>query len=423
MIIRKTAIKTVAHYILIYLLLISSGAWIYSLNSINIRYLILIVCGIYLIKRIRKKSYFYVAAYLVGIMVFMLLEMGVFLQPYYSTKMLMLLEQFLIAFVAFDYDKENFTNRFVKLCAAFALISLLFYVVQLIKPSILSSYLTANVGWGEGTVWEMTFYGKLFYVYRYNPLTVIEMRNNGIYSEPGLYQMVLNSALFLLLFFPDLVYVKSKTKKMLIILFVVTCLTTASTTGYIGLLIIFLGFFALPNTYREKKFKHYVTSIIFLVMMLLIVNYYLTGDDSILSSFMFSKLSDLLTTQSGTGAARTNTISLMFSLLASNPIIGVGYGRVADAVATLTDTGGAIFMEMVAGCGIPFTIYMLYPHFKNALRGRYGILTGMVWIGLYLNTTLAQSREIYPALIVLAHVLSFSRNYVGANPSEGNQIS
>lgn len=105
-------------------------------------------------------------------------------------------------------------------------------------------------GWGQGTPWATAFYGKVCYVYR-GTLADAQYRNNGIFSEPGRYQIVLNTAIYFLLMFPKLFSENmAKVYKYLVVL-IITLLTTGSTNGYMGLGIVLL-MFLLANKQRSK---------------------------------------------------------------------------------------------------------------------------------------------------------------------------
>lgn len=408
MVIEKKSIISSFQYVLIYFMIISCGAQIYDLNRDLINNVVIGYCLIYLLFKVRYRKYFTVALYLGAFVVMMYMLALLHSQPYTINVMTRIIESFLIAFVAFDYDKERFCTRFVKVVSFFAVISLGFYVVQLTNPSVLANILKANVGWGSGTHWEMTFYGELLYVFRYSPLVAIQYRNNGIYTEPGLYQMILNGALFILFLYSERVNLSEKTRKNLIIVLLITCLTTGSTTGYIGLLIIFVTVILISGNVIESRMKVFSIGVLTLCLIGLLINYTYLGDQSILSMFFVDKMSDLLIDQSGTGAARTGMAMEMLKLSAQHPILGVGYGEVARSVAALEDTGGAIVFQLIAACGIPVSLYVICPHIVNAFKKEKGFIIGICWLALYCNTTFSQSREIYPALIVLSFLIKYS---------------
>lgn len=408
MVIKKRNIVSAFQYVLIYFLVLSCGAQFYDLNRELINKVVIVFCSFYLLFKIKHRKYLNIVLYLCLFVMMMSMLTLFHNQPYTITVMTRIIENFMIAYVAFDYDKEKFCTRYVKFVSGMSIISLGFYVVQLINPSVLMNILKANVGWGSGTHWEMTFYGELFYVYRYSPLATIEYRNNGIYTEPGLFQMIINGALFFLLIYSERVYLSDKAKRSLMILLIITCLTTGSTTGYIGLIIIFISVLLISGNKINRRVRFFSIGVLTISLIGLLINFTYLGDQSILSMFFVEKISDLLINQSGTGAARTGMAMAMLELAIQHPILGAGYGQVANAVSKLKDTGGAMTFQLLAACGIPVILYVIYPHIKNAFKKEKGFIIGICWIALYCNTTFSQSREIYPALIVLSFLINYS---------------
>ena len=408
MVIKKQNIVSAFQYVLIYFLVLSCGAQFYDLNRELINNVVIVFCSFYLLFKMKNRKYLNIVLYLVLFVMMMSMLTLFHKQPYTITVMTRIIENFMIAYVAFDYDKEKFCTRYVKFVSGMSIISLGFYVVQLINPSVLTNILKANIGWGAGTHWEMTFYGELFYVYRYNPLVTMEYRNNGIYTEPGLFQMIINGALFFLLIYSERVYLSDKTKRSLITLLIITCLTTGSTTGYIGLIIIFISVILISGNKINRRMKFFSIGVLTICLVVLLINFTYLGDQSILSMFFVTKLSDLIINQNGTGVARTSMTMAMLELSVQHPILGVGYGRVANAVSRLEETGGAIIFQLLAACGVPATLYVIYPHIKNAFKKEKGLIIGICWLALYCNTTFSQSKEIYPALIVLSFFINYS---------------
>lgn len=94
---------------------------------------------------------------------------------------------------------------------------------------------------------------KLHGMFLYSHRTV-DMRNVSIFTEPGIYQMVLNTAIFVLLFLRDKL-VSFSDKKVGRALMILSCalLSTQSTTGYISLcfIVLFYMFFEKKRTQNE----------------------------------------------------------------------------------------------------------------------------------------------------------------------------
>ena len=118
----------------------------------------------------------------------------------------------------------------------------------------------------------------------------MEYRNNGIYTEPGLFQMIINGALFFLLIYSERVYLSDKAKRSLMILLIITCLTTGSTTGYIGLIIIFISVILISGNKINRRVKFFSIGVLTIALIGLLINFTYLGDQSILSMFFVEKI-------------------------------------------------------------------------------------------------------------------------------------
>lgn len=76
-------------------------------------------------------------------------------------------------------------------------------------------------------------------------------RNNGIFNEPGLYQMVLNTALYFTMFFPEQLKCGAKKQERYMLILIIAIVTCQSTTGYLSLGAIIVGY--LMTKQKGKK--------------------------------------------------------------------------------------------------------------------------------------------------------------------------
>lgn len=106
--------------------------------------------------------------------------------------------------------------------------------------------------------------------------------------------MVLNAALMIELYFPEYLEMPKKHYTISILLLIITILTTGSTTGYMSLGIIIVGFLVKRNTdILNRRARRYVIGIIVVVLIFLIINNSMRGTDSILNIFVFSKFNEI----------------------------------------------------------------------------------------------------------------------------------
>lgn len=118
-----------------------------------------------------------------------------------------------IAFVAFHYgaawlavsiNKQHFWERYVKTVAFLASISLMLWLLSILQINIwdqitpeINSLMSYRVYSDSIRYQEYSF--KLHGMFLYSHRTV-DMRNVSIFTEPGIYQMVLNTAIFVFVF-------------------------------------------------------------------------------------------------------------------------------------------------------------------------------------------------------------------------------
>ena len=155
---------------------------------------------------------------------------------------------------------KKFMTRFIKVVVVFAVINRYTYR-QIVGLDLMSKLAPAyrdystQYSWVNGYRIERPLYvhGILLYTTSdWEP-----MRNVGIFTEPGIYQMILNTALCVLLFFADKVHIKEKTKKRYTVILVLTVLTTQSTTGYFAIAFLFLCSLLFDKSAHSGQKKEY----------------------------------------------------------------------------------------------------------------------------------------------------------------------
>lgn len=389
----------ILQYALIYLLIISHGAKIYSLNEWMFTYLSFAICIIYFL--VNRKIYInnYIV-HMVEIAILMLILVFVHSQPYFITVAIKIIEPLFLLFVAYNVDKKHFMNRIVSCVLLFAIISLGFYLIQIFDANILKRYLVRVPGW------ELSdFYGTLFYTYRG---VYAGFRNNGIFTEPGLYQMVLNAALMIELYFAEYLEMTKKHYIMSILVLIITILTTGSTTGYMSLGIIFVGFLIRNNTGAiNRRVRRYVVGIIVFVLIFLIFN------NSILDTFVFSKFTEMQSFENASGNARLSMMHLCGDIIKNNPLalfFGTGFSAITNAITVSgVYATGAFVVSFATAAGLPVALIVYYPYILKPIFTKKNIILGLVFALVWLNTSLAQSRYIYPFLILLPYLLDATK--------------
>jgi len=201
-------------------------------------------------------------------------------------------------------DKERFIVCYINLMVIISIISLIGYLFPTIFTSI-------------------SFIPKL-YTHKYNMEFVtlgftniptwsyMQGRNWGPFWEPGAYQAFLNVALFFVLFVSK---TRQINKLLLSVLFVVTIITTLSTTGYIAL--PFFIFAYLLNNRDHSSDKWAVRVMIFLAFVVIVMIVMGGGD-------LFSRVITIKIIEGGANPSRFISVYAGIKLWLKNPIFGVG---------------------------------------------------------------------------------------------------
>jgi hypothetical protein len=217
------------------------------------------------------------------------------------------------AVVALRILGRNFFPQFVKFVYVFAVISLCFYIpCMLIKP--LAAFLTDHVA--KYTMAPFQRAGlEEFYISHQNMIIFnlgqIELhRNSGFYWEPGSHGGFLVFALFINLF-----YRKEKLTSRINLIFIFTILTTLSTTTYLALFFVVLGY--LKNYIIQRP-------VISLLLLLSIVGISFVLYNKL--DFLNEKINQQLVEKDSKtpGASRFSSLGADLRLLSEHPLIGTG---------------------------------------------------------------------------------------------------
>ena len=382
-------------YIAIFILISMAGALWFELNKQLILY---VVIGVYAVLYIFRKKY----------RVTSIIVISVFLLVYiYIVRLLnsggigmqdwrLFVGQILIVHLAYRINQDKFLERYINITVIWELFSLVFWGIELIRPEILR-LLFKSVNLGSG----ITYYGEIFYVYR--PM-FSEVRNTGIYTEPGRYTAIIISALFILLFLKSNLNIKERKYYFSLVICFVTMISTGSTTGYIAGMILVACYLLKHQTKENSKVKRRIIAIIILVFGILLMDYYFNTNNSLVGKVLFEKIEGThAAVASSSGGARLRMIELAANIIKEYPF-GAGHDIVRKQMLTV-NIHGAGLIYYTASMGI-VTIIILFiwivrPFFAN--KAYY--LEGACFILLYLNIGFAQTYAIYTPLLVLPLVV------------------
>lgn len=402
--------SSIIQYFLIYLLICFQGSMGFR-TYYNVFLIMTIVAAALVFLRKRRSIPQHYLVFLTTLFLLLLFEILFTDGGLELSSIISIMARFLIVMAAYYYDTELFADRFVKMVVFLAVISLFGFILSSTVPTILKALLTTRTEtvtnyWRS---YDVEYYGTFLYAF-----TNATARNIGIFHEPGLYQIVLNVALYILLFKRNALCITNRKWNIYCVVIIVTLVTTMSTTGLlgmIGLLVIYVLFAKEDNT-LGPKLKY------FLVFGLGIFGIYLffADADSFINRYVLSKImqNGKIDFSSSTGNSRIMSMMSDLAIFREN-IFGIGYLKYNAAFSenlidkTIADTSSCVgFTQVLAILGIlVFTLIVLYYAFL--IRRNMNGSEAIAFLFIFVNTGLGQPYIWFPALVVL---LLFRKNEV-----------
>ena len=416
----KISKNLIIQYFFIYLMLLIPGSTIFAkyLQGTS-KYIILL--AIYFFSMIYNKKYFkkYTVIFTV-LLLFLIIfiriktDNGSGIRAWYQYAVCLL-----SASTAILVDKDKFLSRFIKAVIFFAKISLIFWVAFIVFPELVDiwpaiKYQTEIIG-SQG--YEKIRMGKGLILYCY--MQIHSTRNCGIYTEPGVYQIILNTTLFVLLFWREKLAELSERKyRKYVITILFTLVSCQSTAGYISLAMI-IGFYYffyrnVQHKYSNRKIKTYITIAIIILMGILLMEYHINGEQSIVYKQIIDKMfagniSDGLDLEQGSAGKRFGTIVVSLQAVMKDPF-GIGYPQFESLMDAYDDRlVGASFLLFLAVYGvlpwIGLILAIFLPVFKYEKKS-----IAILFVMIFINATLGQTDLLYPTLMMIPMYLMFTKN-------------
>ncbi|HBI6978177.1 TPA: hypothetical protein ACY4SF_000986 [Clostridium perfringens] len=420
----KFNINAILQYILIYLCLFLNGSSLYA-NLKNNNYSIILLIDLLIITIGIVSSFINKSKYknkycliLLSILLFFIclvryLIGGAGIQVFFEYASCIL-----VVFLAISINKEKFIERLVNLVVFFAIISLFLFLIQIISPELFKSMLPQyNSGfsyndWSQGYEIKIFYkeWGRIIYSAREEEF----LRNSGIFTEPGNYQIILNCTLFMLLFFQKKVTLDNKKYYGSIFIIILTVLTCQSTSGYLCLIVQLLAFFIMKKNRVLSRLKRLLIGFGIFICIILIIDMSFRGNQSLLSTAIFNKLFDSsgsFGVDNSTGIWRIATINTSIDLMLSNPL-GIGFDNAYTYIQSiLSGSAGGALMFFGASLGIiPFISVLIWVLTPILITRKITIGAKLAYIFLYFNVEFAQSKVFYPFLIMIPLYLILSNN-------------
>jgi len=292
-------IKSILTYILVFFTIFEGGDVKFYLNDNLFLILMLIFAGYFfmmvLMKRKQDNTIIKYALVLI-ILIILNLLLNDFSLNSISTYIGQIIRIFIALIIATIISYDEFSDKFIKLIVLICITSLAFYMIGYLNNNF--RYIFPVIQKDSGS----RFGNAILYSYNLDPNILSVTRNSSIFNEPGKFQIFISIALFF-----ELAKNQFKNKKRLI-LFIITMLTTGSSTGLICLILIFSG-----KIFEGKKIKSIYKGLILTALIALIFSSQFQTD--ILTKF----------NEDNTSYARRNTDYLIdLQIMKTNPILGVG---------------------------------------------------------------------------------------------------
>jgi hypothetical protein len=193
-------------------------------------------------------------------------------------------------------EADEFIDKFISIISFLCFTSLIFFVIGYVDPNIRHVFpIIKKINGSE-------FGNAFLYSYNLSQNALSMVRNSGVFNEPGRYQIFISLAMLF-----ELSKNKFKNKKR-IMLFIITMITTGSTTGYLCLVIVLL---ATAFNKKEVKIRYKILTI--------------TGSMLLVFSSKFSNnITNKFSTDNLSYTRRNLDILIDSELFAKAPIIGNG---------------------------------------------------------------------------------------------------
>ena len=403
---RYLNVKAVLQYCLMYLMAMMTGTFYYNTYPMNVKYIVLIITGGCILFRYVKPSSHTKIALLcltASILISRMLSGGIGLAA-----LLDFICPLLLIECAYEIDKKNFATRYIKFTVFFSVASILFYFLALLNYSVFSTIMDVigrKYRYTNGLICSESI------LYSYLPENwFFNQRNDSIFSESAQYSIMLNSALWILLFASNSLELSAKRKKWALIIVLVALVTCMSTTGYVCTLVMF----ACVLLQRKNEVKHKIYLVVSLLCIGIAVDYFTRGSDSILQTILLDKLfstSGNMDLTAGTGLYRISTINACLEIFKRNPL-GAGYDIVNAYVDRYSLTGeasaGGGFARALAVYGIITILMLLIWMGQNSKKNMKGILPKIAFWFFYIWTSFAQASVAYPLIFVPLYIVSLS---------------
>ena len=374
-------------YIVLIIILKSGAVFFQKYDNISTYVLFSLILFYFIIfnkKYLVNKKYFLFTILIVLASIFPMLianEYSYYLQ-YVKLALLFLFLSLIPQIVNYD----QFRDIYIKLVIFLGITSLIIHFVIQAKPSIASLFPIIESYGGSVRYNNLLFYLSLITDYPNN-------RNYSIFYEPGVYQAFLNIAI---IFELQKNYLKNLP---ILFLFVISIITTFSTTGLICLFLVFLILF-LNNYKLWRKKRIYIYLFLFPLIFF-----------GLYSGLLYKEIIEKLSESSYSFFSRSIGSLLDIQIFLENPFFGAGYEKYKKMIKYLAfqnyqiDVGGSTnsFTNSLSKFGIIFTSLSLFMHYTVGLSFTKNIFKRGIYFLILTIVLMTENFFLSPFFIVLSY--------------------
>ena len=382
-------------YLFLYMMYISANSVFFHYNRTTLQYIFIAFSIIVLI---RYKGRSLTIEYFIGTGITLLgmcLSRVINNGGYGIEVFINILSISLLVYSCYYIDKENALPRFLRLVYVLSIFSLIFWLISFLSPELVKAVLVGDTNMFRGTK------GSFIYSFRYASWAAGDCRNNGVFSEPGRYQCVLNTAIFFLIFCGEHLKMQSKDRFKYLVVCILTLASTQSTTGYMGLAGMLVAYLFL----HKDAMKTRIFKICMFVGSIVGLDFAIRGTDSLLYQAVLIKIftnTGTFDINASTGIYRMNGITACWHILKNN-FFGCGdrYADLYTAVSGGVESAGAGLFVFAAVTGAISIIGIFLIYLLPAFKCRFSLIKMICYIFLIINTASAQSDIMYGCILCI----------------------
>ena len=391
--INKIAIK---QYLLIYLLIIFQGSILFKNNQdmFYIGVLAFAMGYLFLHTRLLYSGYMRYVYVLALTLVLVSMQSGGSLS---IASICNIISRFLLVYITYEYDRQHFTQRLIKCVVFLSVISLIGFIVQRTAPNILMTLLPSTINNGE------KFFGMILFTYSSR---LHKDRNIGIMAEPGLFQMIVNVAIYLLLFGKCNGSITGNKRIRYLLILVITVITIQSTTGYIGTAgLIVLYLLDKRRNQEDRRIKRMLVSF----SIVLVVACAILGKENMIYENLVSKV----TNQNGefdlkAKSGKSRVVSMMADIeVMKNHPLGAGFQIYQQewsshqTIHIIDESSCVGITKCLATLGIPTTLLLMLFYTWYTYKNQKNPFGFVAYFFQLFNTCLGQPLFYFPILMII----------------------